>query len=100
MEHKWGAILIGYVPGPVVQIGLCVESNTVYCARIFPPYHVTDGEWISALPHDRLAAGVLRLFAEGKLKVTPPEMLEHYQRIVESGILKFRPDGAPTSVFP
>ena len=44
-SYEWSASLIGFLPGPVVQIELCVEQKPVRCARIFPPYHTTEGVW-------------------------------------------------------
>ncbi len=99
-EYQWAATLVGYGPGPVVQIELCVEPSPVYCARIFPPYHATEGAWLQTLPPERLPAGVLSLFADGKLEVTPLQLLELYEDFTQTGILKVLPHGAPLCVHP
>ena len=98
--NRWTASLIGYAPGPVVQIELCVGGNNVRCARIFPPYHVSDGNWLQALAPNRLAEAVLGLFIAGKLEVDPPRLLKHHREFAEMGILVDIPSGVPISVHP
>ena len=99
-SYEWSASLIGFLPGPVVQIELCVEQKPVRCARIFPPYHTTEGVWLQALSEERLAAAVLALFGSGQLEITAAELLTLYDEFERNGLFETLPDGVPICVHP
>jgi hypothetical protein len=99
-NNRWSASLIGYAPGPVVQIELGDGGNNVACARIFPPYHATDGDWLQALAPNRLAEAVLTHFVAGKLEVDRRQLLKHHRELAEMGMLVDFPAGVPLCVHP
>ena len=92
--------MIGYGPGPVVQIELCVGTKTVPWVRIFPPYHAMEGEWLKALPRERLAEAMLKFFAEGKVGVDVAHLLQMHDEFEADGLFENLPHGAPVCIHP
>jgi len=84
-ELRCEASLVGYGPGPVVQLELFDGDAFSGHALILPPYLTEEAQWLRALSIERLAEAVLNLFVQGRLKVSPEAILEQHEIWVSSG---------------
>jgi hypothetical protein len=99
-ETRWIATLVGYEPGPIVQIELCIGQKTFPLARIFPPYQKGGAERLKALSKGDLAKTILELFRDGALEVGPAYLLSIYDDFEAAGRVEKLRFGAPIYVHP
>ena len=81
------ATLIGYEPGAVVQLELCVANMTVPLAQVFPPYIKGGHESLKGLSGAQLARTVLELFRDGALEVDANALLKFYDDLKATRLL-------------
>jgi hypothetical protein len=84
-QTRWIATLIGYEPGDLVQLELCVADETFPLARIWPPYIKGGDKRLQALSGPRLAKAVLELFRDGALEVDASSLLKIYDHFKTEG---------------
>lgn len=84
-ETRWLATLVGYEPGAIVQLELCVADKTFPLARLFPPYIKGGDERLQGLSGPRLANTVLELFRDGALAVDASSLLGIYDHFKATG---------------
>ena len=99
-ETHWVATLLGYEPGAVVQLELCIAERTFPLARIFPPYKKGGDARLEGLSGPNLATAVLHLFRDGELEVNAGYLVQVYDDYHAAGRAERLLHGAPIYIHP